>query len=234
MSQSFNLERVTFYGRSLPEYSKMFLLDCSDWVSKSILDCPSGPASFCREARGLGIEVCAVDPQYVNEPDRLLAIGSQDIDYVISKIAQTRDQRKWDYYENLDYLKNKQFEILHSFIEEYRNYWKSQSNYIAASLPKLPFEDNTFDLAVSGHFLFSFQFHFSKTFTIDSLLELARVAREVRVFPLRANEQDRNAPFADFEDIIISLRQQGLAIEVKPSAFEFQVGANQVMILKKI
>lgn len=46
--------------------------------------------------------------------------------------------------------------------------------------------------------------------------------------------QDRNASFSDFEDIIISSRQQGLTIEVKPSAFEFQVGANEVMILKKI
>ncbi|NEO98929.1 MAG: hypothetical protein F6K58_09680 [Symploca sp. SIO2E9] len=234
MTQSFNLERVTFYGRSLSEYKQMFLLDFSDWVGKSILDCPGGPASFSREARQMGIEVCAVDPQYVNNPDKLLEIGSQDIGYVISKIAQTSEQRKWDYYQNLEHLKNRQLEILHSFIEDYRNHWQSQSYYIAASLPYLPFEDNTFELATSGHLLFSFQAHFPKTFTIDSLLELARVAREVRVFPLRANEQDRSKPFAYFEEIRASLHQQGLTVEVKPSAFEFQVGANEVMIVKRI
>ncbi|NEO67137.1 MAG: hypothetical protein F6J98_45020, partial [Moorea sp. SIO4G2] len=170
MSQSFNLERVTFYGRSLAEYSKMFLLDFSDWVGKSILDCPGGPASFGREARALGIEVCAVDPQYVNDPDRLLEIASRDIDYVVAKISQTSQQRKWDYYQSLEDLRNRQVEILDSFIEDYRNYWQSQEKYITASLPHLPFEDNTFDLATSGHLLFSFQAHFPKTFTIDSLL----------------------------------------------------------------
>ncbi|NEN99652.1 MAG: hypothetical protein F6K50_30500 [Moorea sp. SIO3I7] len=234
MSQSFNLERVTFYGRSLAEYSKMFLLDFSDWVGKSILDCPGGPASFGREARALGIEVCAVDPQYVNDPDRLLEIASRDIDYVVAKISQTSQQRKWDYYQSLEDLRNRQVEILDSFIEDYRNYWQSQEKYITASLPHLPFEDNTFDLATSGHLLFSFQAHFPKTFTIDSLLELARVARDVRVFPLRANEQDRSKPFAYFEEIISSLQQQGLTVEVKTSEFEFQVGANQVMIIRRI
>ena len=233
MGTSFNLERVTFYGRSLAEYEQMFLIKGSNWVNKSILDCPGGPASFGKEARQMGIHVCAVDPQFKHDPDTLQSLGSQDIDYVISKIAETSEQRKWDYYASLESLRNKQFEIFRTFIADYRQDWPSQTHYLAASLPHLPFEDQAFDLALSGHFLFSFHTHFSTDLTIASLLELTRVAREVRVFPLRSNEQDREVLFADFDRITESLQEHEVAFEVKQANFEFQKGANELMILRR-
>ncbi|MEM9540676.1 MAG: class I SAM-dependent methyltransferase [Cyanobacteria bacterium P01_E01_bin.42] len=232
-SPSFNLERVTFYGRSLAEYERMFLLDFSERTGQSILDCPSGPASFSRQGRELGLRVRAVDPQFSRTPEELLAIATRDIDYVLSKIAETAHERKWDYYESLESLKKRQSEILHSFIEDYKADWPARTNYITASLPHLPFANNSFDLALSGHFLFSFHAHFPTTAIADSLLELARVAREVRVFPLRTNEQNRNMPFVDLEKITATLHQNGLIVRIEPSEFEFQIGANEVLIMEQ-
>jgi hypothetical protein len=232
MTQAFDLERVTFYGRSLAEYERMFLLNFSTWGGRSILDAPGGPASFSKEARQFDIRACAVDPQYQHDPDTLQELAQKDIDYVISKIEKTANQRQWSYYQSLEQLKERQVNILHDFIEDYRRDWPLRSHYLDASLPHLPFDDCTFDLALSGHFLFSFYTHFPTNLIIDSLLELSRVAREVRVFPLRSNEQDRTALFVDLEIIITTLKKQNIDVEIQQSGFEFQVGANQLMILK--
>ena len=53
-------------------------------------------------------------------------------------------------------------------------------------LPTLPFADRSFDLALSSHFLFLYTEQFDESFHRSSIVEMCRVADEVRVFPLLA------------------------------------------------
>ncbi|WP_210407368.1 class I SAM-dependent methyltransferase, partial [Hydrocoleum sp. CS-953] len=46
-----------------------------------------------------------------------------------------------------------------------------QKRYLTAELPKLPFEDNKFDLALCSHFLFLYSDQFSEEFHLESILE---------------------------------------------------------------
>ena len=59
-----------------------------------------------------------------------------------------------------------------------------KSVYVAARLPRLPFADDTFELAVCSHLLFLYSAELSAEFHLVALRELLRVAGEVQVFPL--------------------------------------------------
>ena len=54
---------------------------------------------------------------------------------------------------------------------------------MTASLPKLPFEDGQFDIAVCSHLLFLYSNQLSLDFHLASIEELLRVAAEVQGFP---------------------------------------------------
>ena len=57
---------------------------------------------------------------------------------------------------------------------------------VAGDARALPFADGEFDLALSSHLLFLYSAQLGKDFHLQSMFELCRVAREVRVFPLLA------------------------------------------------
>ena len=56
--------------------------------------------------------------------------------------------------------------------------------YIAGELPRLPFAEQSFQLALCSHFLFLYTNQLSEAFHVESVLELCRAAGEVRIFPL--------------------------------------------------
>ena len=85
-----HLERVVFYGRSLAEYKLFFNLDLPALKGKSVLDCPSGAASFTAEAAELEINVTAVDPLFENPVEKLRAIGEVDIDHVMDEVEKVQ------------------------------------------------------------------------------------------------------------------------------------------------
>ena len=232
-NKPFTLDKVAFYGRSLKEYERMFLLNSSDLKGRRVLDCPSGPASFCKEARELGAHVVAVDPLFKFDEYYLHRVAIEDMEHVISRIDQSKHERKWDYYLDLENLRVRQTSILKAFLSDYAASRLQNTCYLAASLPRLPFQDNYFDLALSGHLLFSYQAHHSLDFTVSSLLELSRVSKEVRMFPLRSNGQDRKKPFKDLNHVLNILNVNRISYEIRTTGFEFQVGANQLMILKR-
>ncbi len=68
------------------------------------------------------------------------------------------------------------------FIKDYDN-GKNKKRYIHQELPKLSFENDSFDLVLSSHFLFLYSEHFDLQFHIDSILEMCRVSKkEVKIF----------------------------------------------------
>src|SRR5437867_5247660 len=90
-----NLDRVVFYGRSLAEYERVFNLDLALLTGKTVLDCPSGAASFAAEAAQRQVEVVAVDPFFSNEVEKLRAMGEADIDHVMEEV-----EKVWHLYDS--------------------------------------------------------------------------------------------------------------------------------------
>ena len=70
-------------------------------------------------------------------------------------------------------------EGLKAFVNDF-----NKRDYIFAKLPNLPFENNYFDLALSSHLLFVYDNMLDYEFHKNSILEMLRVSKEVRIFPL--------------------------------------------------
>src|SRR5688500_13727325 len=67
------LPAVSFFGRTLAEYSQFFSVDIATLRNRSVLDVAAGPASFTAEACRHGADAVALDPLYGCAPDVLSA-----------------------------------------------------------------------------------------------------------------------------------------------------------------
>ena len=148
------LDRIAFYGRTLSV--RMFSIDDIDDLKKyRILDCPSGASSFVAEAHNKhGIIIVGCDPLFGKDPKILQEQGDQDIEYVVERVSISPNLYKWDFYSSVDELRNFRKLALNQFISDYK--LGTERRYVKAELPKLPFEERSFDLVLSGHFLFTY------------------------------------------------------------------------------
>ena len=84
--------------------------------------------------------------------------------------------------------------------------------YVPVSDYHLPFADFEFDFALSSHYLFEGLHEQGAGFYLQILRELARVAKEVRIFPL----VDRNGqPSPVLGPVLLGLQQEGYGVEVR-------------------
>jgi len=116
-------------------------------------------------------------------------------------------------------------EAMQIFLDSYDD-GKARGTYVPGALPHLPFYDQTFDIALSSHFLFLYTDNLSYSFHAASLREMLRVAREVRIFPL-LHMNGQPSPYV--EEIKKDFHTQ--VVEIRQVNYEFQIGGNQVMIV---
>jgi hypothetical protein len=226
---AFTLDKVVPWGRSYEEYLSMFKLTEVD-LNKRILGCGDGPASFNATLNQRGGQVISVDPIYHFDATQLSSRIDETYDIVMTQTRQNQGNFVWDAIANVDVLGKVRVNAMQAFLADYET-GKSQGRYIVGELPILPFADKTFDLALSSHFLFLYSEHFSAAFHLQALLEMLRVADEVRVFPLLNLKAE---PSPHTIEIINALKSQELAVEIQPVAYEFQRGANKMLVVKTI
>ena len=89
----------------------------------------------------------------------------------------------WDYYKSPQNLCNINKYCLTLFSKDYKN--GVETRYLKAELPfSLPFDDNTFELVLSGNLLFFHSHLFDFNFHLKSIYKLLRVSsNELRTYP---------------------------------------------------
>jgi hypothetical protein len=92
------------------------------------------------------------------------------------------------------------------------------------------FDDNQFDLALVSHFLFLYSDHLDLDFHWHSTLELLRVTKEIRIFPLLNLAR---APSPHIDPLMQRCITQGHHAEIRPVPYEFQKGGNQMLVIRK-
>ena len=224
-SNLFKYKTIPFYGRTLDEYKRFFQLKPEELIGKKVLDTPSGASSFVSEACKMGIEAVACDLVFDEDIDTLSQYGKDDIDHVIEKVTANMDLFKWEFYDSLQHLKECRTKAFTNFISDYK---ENRNRYVKAELPHLPFEDNSFHLALSGHFLFTHSHSLDYNFHLQTITELFRVANQVRIYPLvELNTKLYHKMDQLFED----LKDKGATCQIIPVDFEFQKGANEMLLL---
>jgi hypothetical protein len=211
----------------------MFRIDDIDHLKKyRILDCPSGASSFVAEAHNkYGINTVGCDPLFDKDPKILQQQGEKDIEYVVERVSLSPNLYKWDFYSSVEELRTCRKLALNQFISDYR-LRTGRRRYVKAELPKLPFEDRSFDLVLSGHFLFTYAHKFEFPFILCSIKELFRVCSgEVRIYPL---QKSSFKPYEPMPDLLYVLKNQyGIACDIVPVPFEFQKGSNKMLCLTR-
>jgi hypothetical protein len=219
----FALEKVIPWGRSFEEYRRMFAMSDED-LQRKILGCADGPASFNAELARRGTAVTSIDPLYQLDASTIRNRIKATYDQVMEQTRRNSHQFVWNEIGSVEELGRIRMQAMRVFLEDYDS-GKRQGRYVEAELPSINFPDQSFDLAVCSHFLFLYSDHLSEDFHRAAILELCRVASEVRIFPLLALD-GRVSPYVqsvvrDFGDAF------EVSIETVP--YEFQRGGNQMM-----
>lgn len=236
-SNTYAPQQVLFYGRTLKEYVKMFDLELSVCKGYKILDCPSGPASFVEEARQQGLDVVGCDPLYTDDLKLLIEYGNLDIDKTIEIRSQYSQLFSKKFYSSLEAMKEYATSALKIFAEHY-SVGKTENRYIEAALPNLPFDNQNFDLVLSGNFLFIYSQlynqnlkHLDYEFHRQAVMELLRVSKkEVRIFPIPYHQGKLNEYASK---LLTDLEQDGIVAEIVPVEYEIVQGGNLMLRLSR-
>jgi hypothetical protein len=224
----FILDDVVPWGRSFEEYRRMFALSDADLRLK-ILGCADGPASFNAESTRRGTSVISIDPLYRLDITSIRDRIAATYDQVLEQAQRNCQQFVWGAIQSVEELGRIRMQAMQAFLDDY-DLGKRQGRYVDAELPASAFPDKSFDLAVCSHFLFLYTEQLSEAFHRSAILELCRVATEVRIFPLLALD-GRSSPYvARIVDDLSSSWE--VSLETVP--YEFQRGGNQMMRLRPL
>ena len=221
------LENVAPWGRSLKEYKSMFSLISAD-LDKKVLGCGDGPASFNSELTERSGSVVSVDPVYQFDAAQIRSRINEVYPRIMSEVEKNVDDYIWKDIPSIEGLGKTRMNSMEAFLDDYET-GKKEGRYIEASLPILPFEDKAFDLALCSHYLFLYSEHVDEALHIGSMLELCRVAQEVRVYPLVSLDGSKSK---HLDVVISSLEGKGIDISLQPVEYQFQKGASEMLVAK--
>jgi len=220
-----HLENVVPWGRSASEYSAMFALT-PEGLNGRILDCAAGPSSFTAEMTEQGKSVMACDPLYQFSTEEIQQRIDESYPRMLALNEAHKDKFLWHLYGSPAQLGEIRMRVMRHFLQDYPQ-GKQDGRYVVGELPTLPFPSGHFDLALCSHFLFTYSDQFSAEFHVNSLVEMARVAREVRVFPLLTAFSNKISP--PLPVAMEALQRRGYAVEVRQVDYEFLKGGNKML-----
>jgi hypothetical protein len=221
------LHRVIPFGRTKLEYEKIFNLSAVD-LDRSIIGVGDGPASFNAEMTALGKTVVSVDPLYAHSAAEIEARFFAVVDDVMAQVRASPDDWVWTHHRSPDDLRENRTRALRTFAADFER-GRREGRYVTGELPRLPFEDKRFELALCSHLLFLYSAHFSYAFHWQSALEMLRMAREVRIFPLLTLDREPSPHLAPLVD---GLRALGHEVSVEPVDYELQRGGKQMLRIR--
>jgi hypothetical protein len=222
------LNEVIPWGRSFEEYRRMFALSDADLAGR-ILGCGDGPASFNAEATARGHAVVSCDPIYACSPAEIERRVEGAYDRIIALVRRNLDGFVWDHFHGPDHLGQCRLAAMRHFLADFEA-GKVAGRYVTASLPRLPFEDRQFDLALVSHLLFLYSGQLDFEFHRAAVEELLRVAREVRIFPLPTLGR---RPSPHVGPICTHVARRGWKAEVCGVPYEFRRGSNEMLRLSR-
>lgn len=214
------------WGRSFEEYVNMFHLSEGD-LNRTILGVSDGPASFNAIMHQRGCEIISIDPLYQFSAVQVRQRIRETYDIVLDQVRENQDRFVWNTIPSVEELGRIRMEAMEVFCDDLEK-GKIQGRYIEGALPDLPFEDQSFELILSCHFLFLYSDNLDLDFHIESARELMRIGREVRIFPI-VDYNSVRSPYVS--PVIDDLRSLGITCSIEDVPYRFQKTGNQMLKL---
>jgi hypothetical protein len=227
MLTTHTIDSVYPWGRSLDEYVHMFSLTDSD-RKMAILDCGGGPASFCAEMAALGNRVVACDPLYAFCPDEIERRIEETYYEMVDLVRRDHHRFVWDRIKSPEHLGEIRLNAMAAFIEDLRRH-NGRRRYVIGKLPSLPFTNSSFGLALVSHLLFLYSEQLDTNVHVASLVELLRVADEVRIFPLVDMKGNVSV---HVDPVIRRMKELGHTAELRRVDYEYQKGGHTMLVCR--
>jgi SAM-dependent methyltransferase len=224
------LSTVSFFGRSLEEYTQFFSLDLAALRGRAVLDVAAGPASFTAEACRRGVDAVAVDPLYGCTSHALATHVQLDYAKMIAQMRAKPGLFRLRSFGSLAAAETDRRAAAQRFLNDYDAHFV-HGRYLGASLPRLPFLNEAFDLVLCAHLLFIYARRFDFAWHLAACCELARVsAGEVRIHPVCGAD---GRPYPELARLRRELLAQGVTSEVVKIDYEFFVGSGSMLVLNR-
>jgi len=221
----FTLSSVVPWGRSFDEYRRMFALTEADLASR-ILGCGDGPAGFNADLTRRGGHIVSCDPLYQFDAAQIRQRIDETSAEVLAQARQNAHEFVWGAtIPDVQALERVRMAAMTTFLDDYEQ-GRHEGRYVVAGLPSLPFADGAFELALCSHFLFLYSRQRDAAFHIQSVRELCRVAREVRVFPLLTLG---GQPSPHVAAVTAALEDVAVRMTIERVPYEFQRGGNEML-----
>ena len=218
------------FGRTLAEYNQFFALDLDALRGADVLDVGAGPSSFTAEACARRIDAVAVDPFYSSPVDDLAGRIASDYERMFAQMRAKPRLFRLKSFPSLGAAETDRKLAAQRFLADYAVHF-AHGRYVSGALPRLPFFDRTFDLVLCAHLLFLHAARFDFEWHLAACRELVRVsAREVRIHPLCGPD---GKPYPKLPALRRELRAAGIESEVVTLDYEFFVGSNSMLVLRR-
>lgn len=194
-------------------------------LSQRILGCGDGPASFNAVASRNGYSVVSADPIYRFSVEEIKNRIDETAESIAEQMKRNAREFVWTNFRSVDDLIETRMNAMRKFLGDFLEGLKS-GRYVDAALPALPFENQSFDIALCSHFLFLYSKQYDLRFHMESIVELLRVSREVRIFPLL---ELGSMPSRHIESVIGELERRGYGVERIRVPYEFQENGNEML-----
>lgn len=223
---AFLLKNVVPWGRNLSEYQEMFGLTNEDILTTKIISFGDGPASFNTEGTKMGGHILSLDPIYQFSKQKIEERLLKTRDVVMDQTRRNVNNYKWDRIKDPSDLENIRMSAMTAFLDDYEG-GLSEKRYLYHELPrKTKFKKDTFDIGLSSHFLFLYT-SLGLDFHIQSINEMLRICKEVRIFPILNLDGCESA----LSDQVMRYCKKNYTVEIRSTDYEFLKHANKMMVI---
>jgi SAM-dependent methyltransferase len=218
------MRKLVLWGHHIDEYQEMFAVNEKEMKS-TILEYGCGPSAVNFELSQRGQAIKSADPLFNLDKDTLYSKVELIFDDMVKRLLKEEDRFDFSLYGSSEALINKRREGMKLFFADYER-GKKEKRYFGVNQYSLDFTDFSFDLALSSHYLFADLDDQDVDFHIKVIKELARVAKEVRIFPL-VDRFHQPSPFLG--PVLLGLQQENFGIEVKEVKYHLQPSGNAML-----
>lgn len=218
------MRKLVLWGHHVDEYREMFALSATD-LKSNLLEYGCGASAVNKELSQQGGLVTSCDPLFALDKSTLSTKVSLIFDDMVARIKDVQQKFDFSHYGGLDALIASRRQGMNEFFSDYTQ-GQAEKRYLPLVNHSLPFADHTFDFALSSHYLFAELDNQDLDFHLQAIRELARVAKEVRIFPLI----DRyGQPSTFLGPILLALQQDKLGVEVREVKYHLQPKGNAML-----
>jgi hypothetical protein len=218
------MRKLVLWGHHAAEYTAMF--DVSEaGLHSRVLEYGCGPSAVNAELHHDSRLTVSCDPLFSLTKPELIKKVTVLMERRVQQVLAFKGQFNVDPYGGMDAFIASRRAGVNAFFSDY-DAGRVQKRYVSPEKDATPFKDSAFDYALSSHYFFSDPKTQSVDFHVQVLGELARVANDVRIFPLI----DRlGQPSPLLGPVLLGLQQANFGVEVREVACPLYPAGNAML-----